>query len=387
MSRRSRKNIGLIGLGIIGRRVAENLRKKGFHVFVWNRTPRPVPNFVGSAAEVAELCHVIQLFVADDEALLEIIRQLSPALTTHHVVVAHSTVSPETIQTAAETVQRRGARLLDAPFTGSRNAAEKGELVYYVAGDDGALKQARRFLEASSKEIVEFGEVGEATLLKIATNMVTAASVQSVAEALALVAKCGISAGKFERALRSNASQSATVAMKLPKMMGGDFEPHFSVKHMLKDLQIAGRLAQSLELEFRVTEAARDAQLEEVKHGREEQDYSCVVQKYFPDGIPMDRKEPASPVEAAAPPAEAPVAAEPAAAVEPATTVNSAQTSTEPVTPVSSPAPETEPVAAEVTESKPETPAAETPGSVKTTDEEEPRRNFFSRLFSRGGDY
>ena len=249
MSRRSRKNVGLIGLGIIGRRVAENLRKRGFHVFVWNRTPRPVPNFVGSPAEVAELCNVIQLFVADDEALREIIQQLNPVLTAHHIVAAHCTVAPESMQAAAEVVQRRGARFLDAPFTGSKIAAEKGELVYYVAGDDGAVREARKFLEASSKEIVEFGDIGEATLVKLATNMVTAASVQSVAEALALVTKCGVTPEKFERALSSNASQSGTIAMKLSKMMEDDFEPHFSVKHMLKDLQIAQHLADSLELE------------------------------------------------------------------------------------------------------------------------------------------
>ena len=291
MSRRNRKNVGIIGLGIIGRRVAENLRKHGFHVFVWNRTPRPVPNFVGSVAEVAELCNVVEIFVADDEALREIIQQLNPVLTAHHVIIAHCTVAPDSMQAAAEVVQRRGARFLDAPFTGSKEAAGKGELTYYVAGDDGALREARRFLEASSKEIIEFGEIGEATLIKLATNMVTAASVQSMAEALALVAKCGVPPEKFERALRSNASQSTTLAMKLPKMMDSDFEPHFSVKHMLKDLQIAERLADSLELQFPVTEAARDVQLAEMKNGRGDEDYSCIVRRYFPDGVPSESEE------------------------------------------------------------------------------------------------
>ena len=304
MSRRSRKNVGLIGLGIIGRRVAENLRKKGFHVFVWNRTPRPVPNFVGSVAEVAELCNVIQLFVADDEALHDVTEQLSAVLTAHHIVCAHCTVAPESMQAAAEVVQRRGARFLDAPFTGSKGAAEKGELIYYVAGDDGALREARRFLEASSKEIVEFGEIGEATLVKVATNMVTAASVQSVAEALALVAKCGVPPEKFERALRSNASRSGTIELKLPKMMASDFEPHFSVKHMLKDLQIAEQLADSLELNLPVTDAARDMQLAEMKNGRGDEDYCCIVRHYFPDGVPTERKQAEPPPETAELPAE-----------------------------------------------------------------------------------
>ena len=80
MSRRTRKNIGLVGLGLIGNRVREVLRHKGFQVFVWNRTPRPVPNFVGAPAELAEMCDFIQIFVSDDDALLFVVKQLSPAL-------------------------------------------------------------------------------------------------------------------------------------------------------------------------------------------------------------------------------------------------------------------------------------------------------------------
>ncbi|MFL6589367.1 MAG: NAD(P)-binding domain-containing protein, partial [Chthoniobacterales bacterium] len=78
MASRTRKNVGVIGLGIIGQRVVSNLREHGFHVFVWNRTPRPVPNFVGSPAEVAELCDYVQIFVSDDDALLQMMQRMTP---------------------------------------------------------------------------------------------------------------------------------------------------------------------------------------------------------------------------------------------------------------------------------------------------------------------
>ncbi len=126
------------------------------------------------------------------------------------------------------------------PFTGSKVAAENGQLVYYIGGDEAALKQARPILEASSKEIVLIGEkIGDATIMKVATNIVTAATAQVAAEALALVRKAGISPELFGRAMKSNASNSATLEMKVPMMLAGDFEPHFSVKHMLKDVRIA----------------------------------------------------------------------------------------------------------------------------------------------------
>ncbi len=82
--------------------------------------------------------------------------------------------------------------------------------------------------------------------MKVATNIVTAATAQVAAEALALVRKAGISAELFARAMKSNASNSATLEMKVPMMIAGDFEPHFSVKHMLKDVRIGLKLARKL---------------------------------------------------------------------------------------------------------------------------------------------
>src|SRR3954464_3923954 len=239
MASRTRKNVGVLGLGIIGQRVVSNLRETGFHVFVWNRTPRPVPNFVGSPAEVAELCDFVQLFVSDDAPLPQMMQRMTPNLTAHHVIMAHCTVSPDTMRAAAEMAERRGAQLLDCPFTGSKNAAEQGQLVYYVGGDENALRQVRPILEASSKEIIEIGKVGDATTIKVATNMITAASVQAAAEALALISKSHLPAEIFARAMRSNGSYSGTLDMKLPMMIDGDYEAHFSVKHMLKDVAIA----------------------------------------------------------------------------------------------------------------------------------------------------
>jgi 3-hydroxyisobutyrate dehydrogenase-like beta-hydroxyacid dehydrogenase len=287
MASRTRKNIGVLGLGIIGQRVVNNLRERGFHVFVWNRTPRPVPNFVGSPAEVAELCDYIQVFVSDDDALLQMMQRMMPNLTAHHVVMAHCTVSPDTMRAAAEMAERRGAQLLDCPFTGSKNAAEKGELVYYVGGDEVALRQVRPILEASSKEIIEIGKVGDATTIKVATNMITAASVQAAAEALALISKSGLPAEKFAAAMKNNGSNSATLEMKLPMMMEGNFEPHFSVKHMLKDVVIATRLARNFGIEFGATDASRHGLTEEMRQGRGDADYSSLFRQYFPAGGPI----------------------------------------------------------------------------------------------------
>lgn len=325
MARPKSKNVGVIGLGIIGARVASTLRKRGLQVFVWNRTPRTEPNFVGSPTEVAELCDVLQIFVADDEALMDMVGKLSPGLTAQHIVTAHCTVAPETMRAAAEMVERRGARFLDAPFTGSKIAAENGQLVYYIGGDEAVLKQVRPILEASSRDIILIGEVGDATVMKVATNLITAATAQVTAEALAIIRRVGISAETFSRAMKSNASNSTTVEMKVPLMMAGDFEPHFSVKNMLKDVRIGAKLARDFALDLPVTEVCRDMLLNELKQGRGDADYASIAQKYFPASAKIakpkeealtERERPAWTVPAEVKPAAPPPSPAPTKAAE-----------------------------------------------------------------------
>src|SRR5471030_651822 len=97
MSRKVRKNVGVIGLGIIGSRVAAGLRSAGLQVYVWNRSARPAPNFLGSPAEIAESAEIIQIFVADAQALFDVIESMSEVLTAQHLIVCNATVGPEAV--------------------------------------------------------------------------------------------------------------------------------------------------------------------------------------------------------------------------------------------------------------------------------------------------
>jgi len=246
--------VGVIGLGIIGARVAKNLRKAGFDVYVWNRTPKDEPQFVQSPRILAETCQVLQIFVANDAAILETIEDLLPALTPQHLLIAHSTISPETINEIAARIAPNGAHLIDAPFTGSKGAAEKGQLVYYVAADPADLERTKPVLEATSRHIVYFDNLGDASLVKIATNLITASIVQSLSEAVAITEKAGVDLSKLAEAIEYNACRSGASDMKLPAIIKRDFEPNFSLTNMLKDSRLALQLAEIFKLELPVTE-------------------------------------------------------------------------------------------------------------------------------------
>ena len=299
MARPSKPTAGVIGLGIIGSRVVSALRKNGYQVWLHNRSPRPEPNFLSSPAEVAEAAKYIQIFVSDGPALLGVVKNLAPALTPGHVVMNHATISPHETREAAEIVASRHAKYLDAPFTGSRDAAARGELVYYIGGDPEVLAEVRPVLQASSKQILEIGEIGQASVVKIATNLLAATAVEALAEAHALLDKNGIDLRKLSMALQSHAVRSPLADMKIPGMISGDFEPRFSLKHMFKDIQLALGLAAEKEIDLPAASAFAGAAMAGIQQGWGDSDFSVISRFY---GFPgQGHQLPEVPAEAFAP--------------------------------------------------------------------------------------
>jgi 3-hydroxyisobutyrate dehydrogenase-like beta-hydroxyacid dehydrogenase len=213
---------------------------------VWNRTPREFPDLpapLPDPAAVAGQADILQIFVADDAALRTTVRALLPALTTRHVVISNATVSPDTVRALATEVRASGAAFLDAPFTGSRDAAASGQLAYYVSGETGALETARPVLEASARAIIPTGPVGQASAIKIATNIMAAAAAVSLAEAVNLLRAHGVDPSVLLEALQHNAARSGVTDLKLPCMLEQDFASRFSARNMRKDLRLARELA------------------------------------------------------------------------------------------------------------------------------------------------
>ena len=280
MPKKSRKNVGLIGLGIIGSRVANALRLEGFHVYVWNRTPRAAPNFLASPRQVAELCDVIQIFVSDAQALFDVLDAMGDAMTPSHVILCNSTVGPEATLEAARMVRDRGAQFLDAPFTGSKGAAESRELVYFIGGSDKTLLAAEPVLKASSKAIVKIGKIGDAAVVKVATNMIAAVTVEVLAEAYAIVKGSGVDPNALAEALKHHGVRSGVTDMKLPKILERQYEPHFSLKNMFKDVQLGIHIANSLDIDLPATTSTAGVMYGGLTKGWADEDFSVLARSY-----------------------------------------------------------------------------------------------------------
>ncbi|MFN0127356.1 MAG: NAD(P)-dependent oxidoreductase [Verrucomicrobiales bacterium] len=274
------RTVGVLGMGIIGRRVADACRRAGLPVAAWNRTRRRGLATVSTPVEVAQAARVLQIFVTDDAALESVVAALRPALTKDHVVLNCSTVSLEATRAADASVRAMGAAFLDAPFTGSKLAAEAGQLVYYVGGPSSVLTRSQWALEPSAKAIIPLGKVGDATVIKIATNLISAIAVEALAEALALVSAHGITGTAFLAAMEHNANNSGLSRMKLPCMLTGEFEPHFSLKNMWKDAGFAEHLAQAAGLEVPALTLVRTRMGALVGQGHGEEDFSVLATNF-----------------------------------------------------------------------------------------------------------
>jgi 3-hydroxyisobutyrate dehydrogenase len=204
-------------------------------------------------------------------------------------------VSPAETLEAERVVVGRGAAFLDAPFTGSRDAAGEGRIVYYVGGEESVLERASPVLESSAKAILHMGPVGAATYVKVATNMISASQVAVLAEALALLHRGGVPLERLAEALEYNVANSGVISAKLPLMLAGDFDTRFSVRNMLKDLQIALRSVEGKGIDLPATSATAGALLGAVQAGWAQDDFASLARHYaYPGTVTHPENPPAS---------------------------------------------------------------------------------------------
>lgn len=278
--------VAVLGLGIIGSRARARMVAAGWQVKCWNRTPRGQPGESATPEDAARGAELIALYLKDGPAVRAVTERLSPTLLPGQTVLNHSTVDLATTHWLASECARVGCGFLDVPFTGSKLAAESGQLVYYTGGSPTLLAEVEPFLRATCRELVPCGGVGAATVVKLVTNLISACTVQALAEALALATRHGVDAECLTRAVAGNFCGSPLAAFKLPCMAHGDFETHFSLDNMRKDSRYALDLARSAGIEVPAIEAVSERMSSLCASGLGGLDYCALAKAYEPDDPP-----------------------------------------------------------------------------------------------------
>ena len=249
----SNERIGFVGLGMMGLPMAKNLVEAGYTVTVFDLDAGAIEEAQGfgaspasTGAEVAAQSDIIITMVPDSphvEAAIAGTGGIIEGIRPESVVIEMSTILPETGKRMAELLAEKGADFVDAPVTGGVAGAEAGSMSILVGGDAEAFERTLPVLSVLGGDITHMGPVGAGHTTKIANQLIGVATLAGLSEAFVLAKKSGLDMQTFYDAVKNGAGRSWALETLGPKILKGDFSPGFMVKHMQKDLRLAGQLA------------------------------------------------------------------------------------------------------------------------------------------------
>jgi len=280
--------IGFIGLGIMGRAMALNLHRAGYQVSVYNRTRSRTTEFADLGCQVAstpralaKMCDTLVTMVSDPAAIDEVMEGPEGAASAFqggNALINMSTLSPDYTAELARKCYAAGVVFLDCPVSGSKAAAEKGQLVILAGAERAALERFTPVLKAMGKEIVYAGLPPAGTALKLCVNLIVAQLTTALAESAALAQAQGIDPALiFETLAHNPAMNCGYFSLKKDNILKRDFPPAFPLRHMLKDARFMLAEAAKKRLELPVTAAVERLMTKSYNSGYGDKDLSVVL--------------------------------------------------------------------------------------------------------------
>jgi 3-hydroxyisobutyrate dehydrogenase-like beta-hydroxyacid dehydrogenase len=282
--------LAVLGAGRMGGAMVGTLRRAGFPVRVWNRTPsasrgvaeRSGAEVASTAVEAVDGVDVVLSSLADDTAVLETYEGaagVAAGLREGQIALEMSTIAPATVRRIGALIAEHGATLLDTPVSGSVPTVEKGELTIMVGGPEAALERARPVLEALATEVFHVGSLGAGATVKLAVNALVHAIDVGLSEALVLAEKAGVGRSAAYDVFAAGAAAAPFVLYKREAFEHpGDAPLTFSLDLMAKDLDLildlAGEVGAPMEQAARNRETVRAA----LAAGFEGHDMSVVAE-------------------------------------------------------------------------------------------------------------
>ena len=277
--------VGFIGLGIMGKPMAENLIEAGYDLVAYNRTREKAEELDGATVaetpkEVAEQSDIIITMLPDSPQVEEVLagkEGVLEGIKEGALVVDMSTISPVVTEELAKKAEEKGASMLDAPVSGGDVGAIDGTLSIMVGGGEEEFERALPLFEVMGETVTHVGPVGTGQVVKAANQIVVALTIEAVSEALVLGSKGGVPPEKILDVLGGGLAGNKVMEVKREKMLEHSFDPGFRVELHHKDLGIALAAGREYGVTLPVT-AIVDQMLETLKMlGRGDQDHSALL--------------------------------------------------------------------------------------------------------------
>jgi 3-hydroxyisobutyrate dehydrogenase len=289
--------VGFAGLGRMGAPMAARIAEHGFPLTVWNRTAGRAGPLASQGArvavspgELAAVSNVIITMLSDGAAAMSVWSGpggLLEACAPGTIGIDMSTTGPQAARDIASRADRAGVRFLDAPVSGSVALAEQGKLTAMTGGDPAALAKALPVLRAVTAKQLHLGPPGAGAAMKLAVNIMIAATNQAVAEALALAAAACIDPRDAYEALTESAVSSPFLRYKRDAYLAADDAPvSFTTALMTKDLRLALDIAAAEALPLTLTSTAKESLDQACAAGFGDADFACVARLIRPGHSP-----------------------------------------------------------------------------------------------------
>ncbi|MEU9916003.1 NAD(P)-dependent oxidoreductase [Streptomyces sp. NPDC051001] len=280
-------HVGFVGLGLMGQPMALNLVRAGTPLVVWNRTPgRCAPlravgaEIAASATEVFDRAETVILMLADEAAVDAVLGRGTPdfaARVAGHTVVHMGTTSAEYSSGLEDDVRAAGGRYVEAPVSGSRAPAERGELVGMLAGDNDAVAAVRPLLAPVCRETFECGAVPGALLMKFSVNLFLITLVTGLTEAFHFADRHGLDQRLLRDVLDAGPMASAVSRMKAPKLLARDFAAQAAAADVLKNNLLIAEAARKADIASPLLDVCHTLFGETVDQGHGGEDMVAVV--------------------------------------------------------------------------------------------------------------
>ncbi len=282
--------IGFIGLGIMGRHMAKNLIKAGYELTVYDINEKAMDELAEAGAkrgknnaDVGQSSDIVITMVPNSPQVKEAVLGENGVLEgakAGMILIDMSSINPIVSKEVCAELESKGCFMLDAPVSGGEPKAKEGTLAIMVGGKQDIFDQVKDILSKMGSSVTRCGDIGAGNTTKLANQIIVAANIAAVSEALVLGTKAGVEPEAIFQAIRGGLAGSTVMEAKVPMILNGDFKPGFRINLHIKDLNNALDTGHDVGAPLPLTAGIMEMMQWLKAEGYEMDDHSALVKYY-----------------------------------------------------------------------------------------------------------
>ena len=256
-------NIGFIGLGNVGSKLAKNILKSNYNLFIYDINKNSAKNLINNGAiwvdSISNLINkstIIITCLPSPKIVSEVLQKKNGVIdniNSNHLWIEMSTTDENEMIKLSKKVELKGANALEAPVTGGQHKAESGNISIFVGGKRKNFNRAFPLLSKIGYQILYCGKMGSASTLKVVTNYLASINLLSIGEALMVCKKYGIDLKKAYHGIRISSGNSFVHETETQLILNGSYDVGFTMDLVCKDLGLFNKISKNLNIPTKIS--------------------------------------------------------------------------------------------------------------------------------------